>query len=284
MARVLIEPDRIYRSDALSGLKRLPDQSVDCVVTSPPYWALRDYGSPETTWGDGTRAALGLEQDLGQYLKHLLEVFDQIRQVLKKTGTLWVNLGDTYHNATKWTMKGEAPQTIAGRNNRGFCAGRRANQGLPEKCLSLIPERFVLEMVNRGWILRNRICWHKPNHMPSSVKDRFACSWEYLFFFVKSRRYYFDLDSVREPHKSLKACKARSAKQIAVRKSPHITGNRLPPNPGGPQALHPRGKNPGDYWNIPTQPFTGTRISQMDCSRRHDTCLFSLWFSGFLPF
>ena len=92
----MLDLNKIYCMDAREGLKKLPDESIDCVVTSPPYWAMRDYGIPPTKWGDGTQAVLGLEPSVEEYLDHLLEVFDEIKRVLKKTGTLWVNLGDTY--------------------------------------------------------------------------------------------------------------------------------------------------------------------------------------------
>ncbi len=250
----------IYCMDARSGLKRLPDDSVDCVMTSPPYWALRDYGNPPIRWTDGVTCALGLEESLHEYIMHLCEVFDEVRRVLKPTGTCWVNLGDTYHNATKWTRKEESPQTISPGNNRDFSTGRRTNQGLPEKCLAQIPGRFAIAMTKRGWILRNDIVWHKPNHMPSSVKDRFTCSWEHLFFFVKARRYHFDLDVVREPHKSLSQLRAGklAPPPKRVRRSP-LQGQR-PPRGGEPGSLHPAGKNPSDYWPMVTERRTAGAV------------------------
>ncbi len=255
-----LRADKLYVTDAIQGLKKLPSESVDCVMTSPPYWALRDYGNPPIQWADGVKCALGLEESLNDYIGHLCEIFDEVRRVLKPTGTCWVNLGDTYHNATKWTRKNEAPQTISRGNNRDFKTGRRMNQGLPEKCLAQIPGRFAIEMTRRGWILRNDIVWHKPNHMPSSVKDRFACSWEHLFFFVKAKRYYFDLDLVREPHKSLSV--VRSGKHSLPSKSPRrspLRGQR-PPRGGEPGSLHPLGKNPSDYWTLSTETRTAGAI------------------------
>ncbi len=254
--RDALSPDEIYCLDAQEGLKRLPDATVDCVVTSPPYWATRDYDLPMSSWPDGSRSALGLETNFEDYIEHLCGVFDEIRRVLKPTGTVWVNLGDTYHNATKWTRLDESPQTIAGGNNRGFKTGRRMDQGLPEKCLTLVPGRFAIEMIRRGWILRNDIVWHKPNHMPSSVKDRLTCSWEHLFLFVKGPKYYFDLDAVRVPHRSVGAKLVRPGKHARKRPSPHIIGVRQCPNLGDPQAAHPLGKNPADYWSMSSETRT----------------------------
>ena len=251
-----LETNRICCTDAHEGLKKLPDKSVDCVVTSPPYWATRDYGVGRTKWPDGSDCALGLEPSVDLYIVHLCSIFDEVKRVLKSTGTLWVNLGDTYHNATKWTKSDQVSQTICHGNSRNFKTGRRENQGLPEKCLTLIPFRFALEMINRGWILRNDIVWHKPNHMPSSVKDRFAGSWEHMLLFVKSPRYFFDLDAVRVPHVTAGAMLARSRGPSPARSSPHVQGTRLCPNPGEPQSAHPLGKNPGDFWAIAAETRT----------------------------
>lgn len=246
--------DTIHCIDAREGLARLRDGSVDCVVTSPPYWRTRDYGVAQSSWPDGSVCALGLEPDINLYMEHLCVIFDDIKRVLKPTGTMWVNLGDTYHNATKWSAKKKSPQTIAGGNNRDYWTGRCPTQGLPEKCLAQVPFRIAIAMTKRGWILRNDIIWHKPNHMPSSVKDRFTCAWEHLFLFVQQGRYFFDLDAVRVPHKSVYPERSRSGKPRVDRPSPHINGHRPCPRSGEPQSAHPLGKNPGDVWSIPTRP------------------------------
>jgi len=142
--------NKVICGDSLKTLEQLPAAFIDCVVTSPPYWALRDYGV------DGQ---LGLEETQDNYIVRLCNIFDGVRRVLKETGTCWVNIGDTYGGS---------------------------------KSALMIPFRFSIEMVNRGWILRNTIIWHKPNCMPSSVKDRFTVDFEYMFFFVKSKKYWFE--------------------------------------------------------------------------------------------
>lgn len=187
---------KIYQGDALSVLETFHDETVDCVVTSPPYFALRDYG---------VEGQIGLEGYFGDYLVHLIQVFDEIKRVLKKTGTCWVNLGDTYGGSGKGyggrtdPKFGEGrPRTLAPSNTRNKAAGN-VERHEEEKSLLQVPARFALAMTDRGWILRNKIIWHKPNAMPSSAKDRFTVDYEEVLFFVKSRRYYFDQVSVKEP-------------------------------------------------------------------------------------
>jgi len=164
----------IIQGDALQVLKTLKSESIDCVVTSPPYWGLRNYGV------DGQ---IGLETNFQEYLDKLWKIFDEVYRILKLTGTCWVNLGDTY---------------FTGINNNDRKKVDGAKKGiepikckLPNKCLVQIPSRFAIGMVERGWILRNEIIWHKPNAMPSSVKDRFTIDFEKIFFFVKQEKYYF---------------------------------------------------------------------------------------------
>ncbi len=161
---------RIIHGNSLEKLKELPDESVDMVMTSPPYWALRDYG---------VEGQLGLEPTFQEYINKLCDIFDEVRRVLKKEGTCWVNMGDTYAGSG---------------GNHKACGGKGTQkiQNAERKCLLQIPSRFAIEMCNRGWILRNEIIWHKPSCMPSSVKDRFTVDFEKVFFFTKSKKYYFE--------------------------------------------------------------------------------------------
>ena len=158
----VMEINKIYCESNLDTLKKMSDNSIDCVITSPPYWQLRDYGY-DGQWG--------LEPTFNEYLENLWSMMDEIYRVLKETGTVWINLGDTYARATK--------------------------------CLLLIPHRFAIGCIERGWILRNDIVWAKPNGMPESCKDRFTKKHEYFFFMVKSEKYYFDLDAIRDPIKEV---------------------------------------------------------------------------------
>lgn len=171
--------------DSLELLRQLPDESIDCCITSPPYWALRDYGV------DGQ---LGTEESVEEYLEKLCSIFDNVSRVLKTKGTCWVNLGDTYSG----TKHGKTDEKMA-RYLKEASQGIHKKRGeWPEKCLLQIPSRFAIEMCHRGWILRSEIIWHKPNVMPSSVKDRFTVDFEKLFFFTKSEQYWFETQY--EPH------------------------------------------------------------------------------------
>lgn len=255
----------VHCLDALTGLRQLNAESIDCVMTSPPYWGTRDYGIRATEWSDGTRAVLGLEKSIEEYIRHLLDVVDAIWRVLKSTGTLWINIGDTYcgswGNYSRHRSKNTSPpselQSRAwsrpGATHGRFRPPSSYQQAVAPRSLCMIPERFALAMGERGWVLRNRICWHKPNGMPESVKNRLRSTWEHLLFFTKqSSNYYFDLDAIREPHKSLGSMKSKSSKRTR-RKSPSMCGHQLPPLPGEPDAMHAKGKNPGDFWSTATE-------------------------------
>jgi DNA modification methylase len=184
-----MEINKIYKESCLETLKKMPNEFIDCVITSPPYWQLRDYGYPEQ-WG--------LEPTYEEYLDHLWQLMDEIYRVLKPSGTCWINLGDTYAGNNKNSGLGEVRTT--GKNDKTMLSQRR-NTGStkePNKCLLLIPHRFAIGCIERGWILRNDIIWGKRNAMPESVTDRFSKKHEYIFFMVKSEKYFFDLDSIRD--------------------------------------------------------------------------------------
>jgi DNA modification methylase len=194
-----MELNKIIQGDSLEVLKTLPDESVDCVITSPPYWALRDYG---------VAGQLGLEPTFQEYITKLCDMFDEVKRVLKKEGTCWVNIGDTYMGNSSYSEKGRQGfgndkigminkkqwTDPKHKNTKGRLRAREHTESgqIIEKSLCQIPSRFAIEMTNRGWILRNEIIWHKPNCMPSSVKDRFTVDFEKVFFFVKNKTYFFE--------------------------------------------------------------------------------------------
>ena len=181
-----MEINKIYQGDALEVLKTFPDESIDMVMTSPPYWALRDYG---------VENQLGLEQTFQEYINKLCDIFDEVKRVLKKEGTCWVNMGDTYggSGAGTWQNKpADAKSKEVYTMPYGKSSVSKMRGTSQDKCLLQIPSRFAIEMTNRGWILRNEIIWHKPNCMPSSVKDRFTVDFEKIFFFSKNKKYYFE--------------------------------------------------------------------------------------------
>ena len=271
-----------------------------CSISSPPYWGLRDYGT--ATWeggdvecshilenterGDGDRKScqpkgkyltkdickrcgakridqqLGLEKTFEEYIDKLCTIYDEVKRVLRKDGTCFVNLGDTYNS---------------GGNNRTDSAKDKTNtflqmggnlpdmgrvkvdtklQGISAKSLCLIPQRFAIEMVNRGWILRNTIIWKKPNPMPSSAKGRFTVDFEYVYFFVRSRKYFFEPqyepyspNSDMEYRKTLRLGKFyRAGNQNPYKDNTPLAGDRK-------MTPLAEGRNKRCVWTIPTQPF-----------------------------
>ena len=235
--------------DTLENVRGLPDASIDCVITSPPYWQLRDYGFPEQ-WG--------LEKTYQEYLEHLWSLMDEIYRVLKDTGTVWINLGDSYYGSGhgNWSKfdRGEIEKKDAyygeGRNSSPITDWDYSK--MQQKTLMLIPHRFAIGCIDRGWILRNDIIWAKRNGMPESVRDRFSKKHEFIFFMVKQQKYYFDLDGVRSPHKE------NSLERIKHGwKSEHDSIGSIDVKEMGDRFCNPSGKNPGDvsdFWDIPTQP------------------------------
>lgn len=190
----------IHCGDALDFLCTLPDESVNCTVTSPPYFNLRDYG---------VAGQLGGEQTPGEYVAHLAAVFAEVKRVLRADGVAWLNLGDSYVGATSEYAEGGS----AGKNARastktlsGLPTGSRGARnralyeaGLQMKSLIGIPWRVAFALMDDGWILRNEVIWHKPNPMPSSARDRLTVAHETIFLLVKSPRYWYDAEAIAEP-------------------------------------------------------------------------------------
>lgn len=250
----------LYHGQALDVLRALPAGSADCVVTSPPYWAVRDYG--------GEPGQLGLEPTSGMYIDRLVGILAEVRRVLADDGTLWLNLGDTY--AGKANAGASVGQTR--RADRAELIPPRVNatSEAPYKSLLMIPERVTWSLIQTGWTLRNRIVWNKPDAMPESVTDRLSTRHEAMFLLTKGPRYWFDLDPIRER---------------PIRERPATP----PPLPGGPPAaakytdgvggqprqtncvatgsrhtaVHPAGRNPGDVWDVATARFPGAHFAVM---------------------
>ena len=184
--------DTILHGDSLEMLRTLPDECVQCCITSPPYWGLRDYGV------DGQ---LGLEPTPEQYVEKMVAIFAEVRRVLRPDGTLWLNLGDSYNGG------GAAGSESAfagkqGTHKGGMRVGTpNITDSLKPKDLIGIPWRVAFALQQDGWYLRSDIIWSKPNPMPESVRDRPTKAHEYVFLMSKSQRYYYDLESIREQAK-----------------------------------------------------------------------------------
>lgn len=269
----------------VEGFKQLPDESIDMIFTSPPYWLMRNYhldpiifdGLPDCDheWGPGMkikhrgsvgksskvishkkerqgrelnqgnfcekcgawRGQLGSEPNPELYIQHLMQGFIEAKRVLRSTGACWVNIGDK-----RWNAKGNCFNPGGGKHNfveyrkkrAGIYPLYRGNKsdcpGLKEKSLAAIPERFMLAMLEIGWTYRQRGCWLKSNHKPDGVKDRLTDCWEPLYFFVKSKKYFFDLDAIRIPHKDSSI-----------------------------KMNHPLGKNPGDVFLVSYRKVPGIK-------------------------
>ena len=237
-------------------LRETLDASVDTVITSPPYWGLRDYGV------DGQ---IGLEPTLEEYHGRMLEVTAECMRVLKPTGVMFWNHGDSYGGSASQGFGGKGG-TYADMSPHG-----RKRPKMVDKCLTMQNERLTIRMIDeQGWILRNRIIWNKPNGMPSSVADRFSNKYEPVYMLVKSKKYWFDLDAVRVPAKYAEVWSRKGAgkdtpyaqnnprsrwgltkHEIATQRTSGSYSDPLHHKP-----LHPLGKNPGDVWTIPTQPYS----------------------------
>ncbi|TIV83824.1 MAG: site-specific DNA-methyltransferase [Mesorhizobium sp.] len=180
---------RIMEGDCRAVLKTLPEQSVHCVVTSPPYFGLRDYGV------DGQ---IGLEANPEAFVAEMVDVFRGVHRVLRDDGTLWLNLGDSYANDTKWGGRTSGKHVKANHGDTGI-GRRRQNTGLKSKDLIGIPWRVAFALQADGWYLRRDIIWHKLNPMPESVRDRPSTAHEYLFLLTKQPSYYYDAEAIVEP-------------------------------------------------------------------------------------
>jgi site-specific DNA-methyltransferase (adenine-specific) len=222
--------------DVRERLSELPDASVDCVITSPPYFQLRDYG---------VSGQLGLEPDVDTWVEELRLVMRGVARVLRPTGSLWLNLGDSY--------------------------SRHARFGAPPKSLLLGPERLSLALIEDGWTLRNKVVWSKSNTMPNPVRDRLTCRWEVVYFLTRQRDYFFDIDAIREPHRSAISLKRQTAptdSKLPIAGPPPKWAGPLAGNNAGLARLkarglvgHPLGKNPGDVWSLSASNFRGPHFA-----------------------
>lgn len=228
---------QILLGDAREQLDKFPSASIDCVITSPPYYGLRDYGHPRQ---------IGLERDVDAWVSEVVEVAERVARVLKPTGAMWLNVGDGYSS--------------------------HAREGVAKKSLLLGPQRLAVALVHAGWSIRNQVIWAKTNPLPSSVGDRLSCGYEVLLLCVRSQRYYFDLDAIRVPlltrqPKRPSAARYRYLPDDAIPANGAIDDNRgLNRLKVAGRAGHPLGKNPSDVWHLPTAGYRGAHFATFPLS------------------
>lgn len=210
--------DQIVHGDAGKVMSQLPDRSIHSIVTSPPYFLQRDYS---------IESQIGAERTPEEYVEALRIVFGEARRILREDGTLWLNLGDKYHNGSLLGM----------------------------------PWRVALALMDDGWILRSDIIWHKPNAMPSSVKNRPTTDHEYIFLLCKSKNYFYDADAVREPHVTfseksrMKGGRSHFGRVNGTPEQGKNAGNSNLHDGRWDQAFHPKGRNRRTVWEIPLSKY-----------------------------
>lgn len=244
----------IHTGDALEVLRTLPNQYVQVCVTSPPYWGLRDYG---------VSGQMGLEPTPEEYVAKIVEVFREVKRVLRKDGTLWINLGDSYAvggsggASNKSTLKNDGRILTGARNyeqqlnTKSFT--RKTPVGLKPKDLVGIPWRVAFALQADGWYLRSDIIWSKPNPMPESVKDRPTKAHEYIFLLSKGQKYYYDADAIREPHISKGRPPGNKSRIYLDRDPAHHTGEKRRPGEGN--SYNPAGRNKRTVWTVAPRPY-----------------------------
>jgi DNA modification methylase len=248
----------VYHGDARAVMAEMEPESVHCVVTSPPYWGLRDYGEP---------GQLGLEPTPEAYVESMVAVFREVRRVLRSDGTVWLNLGDSYAvkpNNNSYHGKGANTSGLSNpERQQAVTVGSKYNEipfGLKPKDLVGIPWRVALAIQADGWYLRSDIIWSKPNPMPESVTDRPTKSHEYLFLLSKSPRYYFDADAVREADAGTDHDHRNVLDgQPSLEPSGGIAGAH-----GGLRTVAGRngsGRNIRSVWTVATQPYPGAHFA-----------------------
>ena len=243
----MIEANKIYFGDCLNVLKTFPERSVNCCITSPPYYGLRDYGV------DGQ---IGNEESPDEYINKLVNVFNEVKRVLTDDGTLWLNLGDSWVGSNQCAGTKNPTPKQASNNGTNYMATENHKSklsklnGYKPKDLMGIPWMVAFALRESGWYLRQDIIWAKGNPMPESVKDRCTKSHEYIFLLSKSRKYYFDSNSIKEPRVSQHGSGNKQRKQRPNADVLH-KGNQAGSIPyDGNETL----RNKRDVWNVNIKP------------------------------
>lgn len=275
----------LLHGDALEVSRQIPPESVDCIVSSPPYFGLRNYEVDATQWPETSytpmpglpavyvpamSCPLGLEPTPHAFVAHLVLIFAELRRVLAADGTLWLNLGDTYSSSHADASASET----SGRARSKVLPPRFSTAGsIGRKNLLGIPWQVAFALQADGWILRSDVVWNKPNAKPESVSDRPASRHEYVMLFSKSPTYWFNLDAIREPAATPRGRPRtwadRKASGAPMRRGLHPESAR---GDGG-FAPDPKGRNRGNVWTIATQPFPHAHFAAMPLRLAQDCVL-----------
>lgn len=253
-----------YGVSCMESLRELETQAIQCVVTSPPYWGLRDYEGDPQVWGDGWCGQLGLEPTPQMYVQHLVDVFREVRRVLRDDGVLWLNLGDSYARGRTGRddeqRMADDPEHWVRQPTGGPSKDRALPSGLKEKDLVGIPWRVAFALQEDGWYLRSDIIWSKGSVMPESVTDRPTRAHEYLFLMTKEARYFYDADAIREPistkpqgRKTIEANSDEGRPDHRKASMSYRYDGIFPGNPGG--------RNKRTVWAINPRPYRGSHFA-----------------------
>ena len=231
---------KILQGNCIDKIKELDDNSIDCVVSSPPYFGLRDYGV------DGQ---FGLEKTYHNYLANTVKVFETFKPKLKDTATIWWNVGDSYSSGKRTSTTN---QSLRGDKNYGVTRTPVQN-GIKEKDLLMIPNRVAIALQDAGWYIRSEIIWHKPNPMPESVRDRPTSAHEKIWLITKSKKYYYDADAIKEPVKENSKKRVQYGLKASHKTNPY---SYMDTDKMGERFCNSDGKrNKRNVWTITTKPF-----------------------------
>ena len=243
---------RVLVGDALRELRSLPDSSIQMCMTSPPYWGLRAY--------KGDPGMIGLEPTFDEHLAALVEVFREVRRVLRDDGTLWLNYGDAYANDGKWGGS-TGGKHAAGLHGETGIGRQKVTTGLKPKDLMMMPARVAMALQDDGWWVRSEIIWHKPNPMPESVTDRPTSAHEKLYLLSKAPRYFYDAEAVRVPQAE------STLRQFAAGQDRKMGDKAISSDKSetrrfeGKQAILEGGRNLRNVWSVPTHAYSAAHFA-----------------------
>ena len=236
---------KILQGDCIQSLKKLEDESINTCITSPPYWGLRDY--------NGEEKQLGIEETPEEFVENLVNVFREVKRVLRDDGTVWLNLGDSYSSGGRTTTTN---QTLRGDKDYGVTRPK-PSEGIKPKDLIGIPWRVAFALQADGWYLRQDIIWHKPNPMPESVRDRCTKAHEYIFLLSKNAKYYFDNEAIKEDA----VAKNRSAGNKVPQKGTDQPFSETKQGLIKAQQKKYQKRNKRSVWTVTTKPFKGAHFA-----------------------